>query len=179
MPDQNDQVEQQPDVLTNAESALVTTEPDLGPYPGFVDQTALRELKHAIRMHLTIMAGPSQQLCSFLIKTIDFFEDSNEARRNREMLSLSFHIIEGLALFVQQSVDERAAKAKAMGQEFPYRIQLASDNILIMVGKSRSLDDRIAAKYAVLRSVADALRELSTFTKAVYPRIVDASGNVL
>jgi len=169
----------QPNILTEAESGPEVLEVDLGTYPGFISQAALQELKHSIRMHLILMAGPSQQLCSFLIKTIDFFEDSDEARRDREMLSLSFHIIEGLALFVQQSVDERADKAKAMNQEFPQRIRLASDNILVMVGKSRNLDDRVAAKYAVLRTVADALRELATFTKAVYPQIIDASGNVL
>lgn len=162
---------------------------DLGPYdakefepnsyPGFVSEIALRELKHSIRMHLVLMAGPTQQLCSFLVKIIDFFEDHDEKRRDLEMLALSFYIIEGIALFVQQSVDERAAKAKEMGQDFPHRIKLASDNILIMVGKSRSSEDRITAKYVVLRSVADALRELSTFTKAIYPQITDSSGNVL
>lgn len=145
----------------------------------FVDEHALRELKHSVRMHVLIMGGPTQQLCAFLLKTIDFFEDNNPVRRNQEVLSLSFSIIEGVALFVQKSVDERADKAKSMGQEFPHRIRLASDNILIMVGKSRNLENIIAAKYAVLKSVADALRELGAFTKAVYPQIIDANGNVL
>ena len=145
----------------------------------FVDNDALLELKHSIRTHLTIMAGTSHQLCSFLLKTIDFFDDTDANRRNREILDLSFHIVEGLALTVHKIIDERVAAAKADNQLVPNGLTLASDYILVMVGKSRSLDDRRAAKYAVLSAVADALRAVSQFTKSKYSQITDLSGQPL
>lgn len=148
-------------------------------YPGFVNETILNEFKHSVRTHLVIMAGPSQQLSAFLLKVIDFFDDPNEEHRNQEMLALSFTIIEGIALYVQRSIDERIEKAKTVGQEFSSNVQTASNNILIMVGQSRGLDDKIAAKNALLKSVADALRELSSLTKTTYPEIVDSAGKVL
>jgi len=166
-------------VLDEAEASPVVLDNALGPSPNFIEERILKELKHSVRTHLVMMNGPTQQLTTFLIKVVDFLEDSNIQRRNTEALNLSYSIIEGVALYVQRSIDERSDKAKAMGQTFPVGINLASDNILVLIGKSRNLDDRIAAKSAVLRVVAEALRELSTFTRAVYPDIFDSNGNIL
>ena len=40
-----------------------------------IDSPEIGELKHSIRIHVLIMAGPSQQLCAFLVKVIDLVED--------------------------------------------------------------------------------------------------------
>ncbi len=147
----------------------------LDKFSGFIDQQALIELKHSIHMHLVVMAGPTQQLCAMLLKIIDFIEDSDGDRRNKEVLELSYNIVEGLALYVQRSIDERADKAK----DFPAHVRLISDNILVTVGKTRGLDNHVVAKNAVLSAVANALRGLGTFTKAKYPDIINSAGVVL
>ena len=170
---------QQSNILDESEASGQILETFAGPFPNYIAENALKELKHSIRTHLMIMAGPSQQLCAYLTKLLDFFEDADVVRRNKESNALSFAIVEGVALFVQNSIDERGEKAKALGQEFPQSIRRASDNIMILVGQSRSLEDKIAAKYAVLRAMAEALRALSNYTKAVYPEIYDSAGHPL
>lgn len=142
-------------------------------------QSALNELKHSIRTHLLIMAGPTQQLCAFLIKVVDFMEDTDAERKLTEMEALSFNIIEGMALYVQRSIDERVEKAKAAGTPFPDAVQQASDEIIVMVGKTRNHVDKNQAKYAVLQTVGAALKTLGGVTKVQYPQFTDCSGNVL
>lgn len=133
----------------------------------------LEELKHSVHMHVALMNGPSQQLAAFLVKVLDFLEDPDEDRCNSEMAELAFIIVESLAVFVQQSIDDRARKATSQGTEFPTRIKQAGDNLLIVVGQTRGHENKIEAKNVVLRTIASALRELSTFTKAKYPTITD------
>jgi hypothetical protein len=142
-------------------------------------ESAIVELKHSIRTHLTIMAGPTQQLCSFLVKLIDFIEDEDTERKNKEMYALSYNIVEGLALYIQRSIDERAEKSKGSDAELPQYVKIASDEILVAVGKSRNLDEKVAAKHAVLSAVAAAIKALATTTKSQYPEIVDSTGAAL
>lgn len=139
------------------------------------DSEEIYELKHSIRIHLLIMAGPSQQLCAFLIKTIDFIEDTDLSRRRNEMLALSFHIIEAVGIHVQKSIDLRAAKAP----EMPDHVKRRGDEILVIIGKSRGLPDKIVAKNAVLRTIAEALDALGSFMKSTYPTLFDSKGNPL
>jgi hypothetical protein len=139
----------------------------------------LEELKHSIKIHLIIMNGPSAQLAVFLVKLIDFLEDIDPHRRQAEMGKLAFAVVEAVALHVQQSIDTRAQQAQAKGNEFPNQIQAKSDNLLIIVGKSRNLPDKILAKNAVLKEIAEALRALTTYTKVKYPEIADRAGNIL
>ena len=135
----------------------------------------IKEFKHSVRMHLNIMGGPSQQLSVFLLKLIDIIEDSDINRRNKDLCNLSFCIVEGLALYIQRFIDTHAEKLDNHNNS----LRQASDNILIMVGKTRSLDDKISSKYAILKVLSDALRVLSTYTKATYPSFTDLDGNVL
>jgi hypothetical protein len=139
----------------------------------------LEELKHSIRTHLVIMQGPSPQLTVFLVKLIDFLEDKDDTRRKSEMAKLAFAIVESVALFVQQSIDQRATQAAAKGDQFPASIQNKGDNLLVVIGKARQLPDKIAAKSALLKEIAEALRSLSTYTKARYPDMTDVMGNIL
>jgi hypothetical protein len=143
------------------------------------DKDLLEELKHSIKTHLVIMNGPSQQLCVFLIKLIDLLEDQEPIRKRKEMEALIFAIVEAVALHVQDSVDVRGRQAAARGQTFPVHIQHQANNLLVIVGKSRGLPEKLVAKIAVLREVADTLRALSSFTKAKYPDITDVAGNIL
>lgn len=139
----------------------------------------LEELKHSVRIHLIVNAGATAQLAVFLVKIIDFLEDEDDVRRRAEMAKLSFAIVEAVALFVQQSIDQRASQAAAKGQVFPVQVQHKGDNLLVVVGKARQLPDKIVAKQGLLKEVAEALRSLTTYTKASYPEILDAKGNIL
>ncbi len=139
----------------------------------------LEELKHSIRTHLLIMQGPTPQLAVFCIKLVDFLEDQDPDRRRSEMGKLSFAIAEAVAIHVQQSIDVRAQQATAKGHQFPQQVQHKSDHLLVVLGKSRSLPDKSAAKSALLKEIAEAMRSLSTYTKAKYPDITDTAGNIL
>lgn len=139
----------------------------------------VRELKHSIRTHLLIMAGPSQQLCAFLVKTVDFIEDTDLPRRKTEMLGLAFNIIEAIGIHVQKHIDTQASKAVEQGRELPQSVKNRGNEILVVIGKSRSISDKIAAKGAVLKAMAEAMDALGVFMKATYPTIFDSKGNPL
>lgn len=157
------------------------------------DSQALQELKHSMQLHLMMYQGPNDQLCIYGLKAIDFIDKlylilamndpeevkGEKAKLEAEISTLAFSIVEALALFVQRSVDDRKNKAESKGLEFPESVRQKGDEILIMLGKSRGLPDKIAAKNAVLKGMADALRALSTFTKATYPDLRNSTGNVL
>lgn len=149
----------------------------IDPSPGA--SPLLEELKHSIRIHLMVMGGATSQLAVFLVKLIDLIEDADPVRKNEETAKLAFALVEATALHVQQSVDARAAQAITRRQPFPTSLQAKSDNLLIIIGKSRGLPDKIVAKNAVLKEVAETLRALSNYTKARYPDMTDVSGNIL
>lgn len=144
-----------------------------------VESKSVAELKHSIRIHLLIMAGPSQQLCAFLVKTIDLIEDNDVERKQQETLLLAFNIVEAIAIHVQQAIDARAKIAKEKSNPMPENVRVCSDQILIALGKARGHTDKSEAKTAILSSIGKALDALSTFTGAVYPTIFDINGNKL
>jgi|10_taG_2_1085330.scaffolds.fasta_scaffold00790_9 hypothetical protein len=146
--------------------------------------TARDELRHSVHLHLMIMNGPTQQLAVFLTKTLDLIPDPGEetydfASNDVEMGILAYSIIEALALHVQRSVDDRAARAQQRGEKFPVSVRQKGDEILVVVGKTRSSGDQVTSKNAVLKAIADALHALATVTKAKYPEIRTARGQVL
>lgn len=143
------------------------------------DSPEIGELKHSIRIHLLIMAGPSQQLCAFLVKVIDLVEDTDIPRRQAETLQLSFNITEAIAIHVQQAIDARDKVSKQKGNPMPENIRKHADEIMIAVGRARSHMDKVEAKNSVLQAVAKALDALGSFTKAVYPTLFDSAGNKL
>lgn len=145
------------------------------PQPVLKKNQMLEELKHSILLHRILMGGSSKQLAAYLVKLIDFLEDPDHAHRDAEMGRLAFSMVEGLAVFVQQSIDDRAQRALAQNITFPSRIKQAGDNLLVVIGRTRSAADSIEAKNAVLRAIANALRELSVFTKATYPTITTST----
>lgn len=141
------------------------------------------ELRHSVHMHLTIMNGPTQQLAVFLAKTLDFIPDGDkqfdQASINADMKVLSYNIVEALALHIQRSVDDRASRAQQQGSKFPMSVRQKGDEILVVIGKTRSSEDQVSAKNAVLKAIADALHALSSVTKAKYPDIRTARGMIL
>lgn len=166
----------EPGILDIAESTGSIIQPSVEEYSNFIDKKLLDELKHSIRIHLIIMNGPTQQLCSMLLKLPDMLGDADSTRRNKEVMELAYLIIEGVALYVQRSIDERAERASNQGQMFPQAAKICGDNILVSIGTHRSSTDKMTGKLAVLKSIAEALRGLSVFTKAIYPDIYDSNG---
>jgi hypothetical protein len=153
---------------------------------------SLEELKHSIRLHLLLQAGPTPQLCVFLVKVFDFIDDLYKVlaladghreelleKIAKEMDVVSFSIVETIALFVQRSIDDRMTKAASQGQTAPESVRRHGDEIFMTLGKCRGLPDKIAAKNMLLKGVAEALRALATFTKASYPEIRDSKDTVL
>jgi hypothetical protein len=143
------------------------------------DSVEIIELKHSIRIHLLIMAGPSQQLCAFLVKLIDLVEDIDIPRRKTEALQLAFSITEAIALHVQQAIDARDRLSKQTDQNMPESVRRHADEIMIAVGKARGHTNKIEAKNSILVAVGKALDALESFTKGVYPTIFDSAGNRL
>lgn len=138
-----------------------------------------KELKHSIRMHLLIMAGPSQQLCALLVKVIDLLEDESPERRKNETMQLAFNVTEAVALHVQQAIDARDKLSKQKGNPMPENVRKHADEIMIAVGKARSHPNKIEAKNSILQAVAKSLDALGSFTGAVYPTLFDSAGNKL
>lgn len=143
------------------------------------DSIEITELKHSIRIHLLVMAGPSQQLCAFLVKVIDLVEDEDLPRRKAETLQLAFNVTEGIAKHVQEAIDARDRVAKQTGKPMPENVRRHADEIMIAVGKARSHPNRIEAKNSVLAAIGKGLDALGTFTTATYPTIFDSAGNKL
>lgn len=135
---------------------------------------AIFELKHSIEVHTMIHGGPTPQLAVFLLKVIDLIEDTDIERRDAETLSLAFIIIEAVAVHVQKHLDEKEQEAKKGEHEFPAEISQKNGDILVAVGRTRHMDDKLEAKTTVLKAIAVALRSLSSYTKANYPAITDS-----
>lgn len=152
---------------------------------------SLAELKHSIYTHVLLQGGPSPQLSVFMVKLLDMIDDLYEALGNeankqacldrveKECADISFHVIESLAIWLQRSIDDRKNKATAKNEKFPDNITANADQLLVLVGRSRGLPDKRAAKNAVLRGIADTLRALQSFTKSTYPEIRDLKSNLL
>lgn len=131
----------------------------------------LEELKHSIKIHLLLMNGPSQQLCAFLIKLMDFVEDHDNKRKQEEIDLLSFSIIEGLAFYLHRYIDEQISK-----KDVPTYVKESSNNLLIKIGESRNLNNKIEAKYVVLSAISNSLKRLAEYSKSDYPRLFTAKG---
>jgi len=138
------------------------------------DSDPIKELKHSVKMHLLIMSGPSQQLSAFLLKLIDFLTDDDENRVVTEMNQLSLSIVEALALHVHTHIDKHQ-----LGDKIPQPMRTRADEIIVTIGKVRSLEDKISSKYVILRAVATVLKQFGEFTHSNYPKMTDLQGNVL
>ena len=136
--------------------------------------TPLEELKHSIKIHLTIFGGATAQLSVYLIKLIDFLEDTNVDRRRAEMLSLTFSVVEAAALRVNQSIITKSTQPN-----FPPALRKQNDDLIFSIGANRNLSDKVVAKYAVLKEMSGALKLLSSYTGTNYPDITTAAGNVI
>ncbi len=134
----------------------------------------LEELKHSIRVYLLITRSPSPQLATFLMKIVDFLDDEDQERRRREMGKLALHIVVGSVLLVQKLMQHQMESA---ADDPPLRLRC--DELIVAIGKTRRMDDPIAAKNFLLKTMADGLRELSGRSKITFPAIADCAGNPL
>lgn len=143
---------------------------------------ALKELKHSVYTHLILQGGPNPQLCVFLTKLLDCMDDMNAVIHNgrhtahaerleQELLNLSFHIIESLAVWLANSLDEKKA---------PAHIYSKAQNLLLLTAKTRKYPDRIASKNIVLRGIADMVKTIKSNNPNIQmPDIRDAQDNIL
>jgi hypothetical protein len=144
---------------------------------------ALDELQHSVYTHAMIQGGPNPQLCVFLTKLLDFlddvyaacqYEDSRSARLadvEVEIIALSFHIIESLAVWLATSVND---------DKFPAHLRHQGQQLLILIAKVKQLPDKLAAKDIVLRAIADMIRSLKAANPNIaYPDVKDAKSNIL
>jgi len=143
---------------------------------------ALVELQHSVRTHIIVQAGPNPQLCVFLVKLLDIIDDLNVAvhepadkedrlqRVEGECRTLAFCIIESLAVWLAQSMDDK---------NLPTHVEDCGKQLLVLVSKARALDDKIAAKTFILYGLADAIRVLKKHINVPYPDITDSKNNIV
>jgi len=146
---------------------------DKGPYG-----TALAELKHSIMTHLVIMGGPSQQLCAFLVKTIDFIEDSDDRRRSDEIMLLAYSIAEAIAVRIVQSIEAKVSKAERDIKNIPDQVWSSVNAILNKIDETRQMQDKCSAKALLLETVGHELDALGWLI-GVYPTIYNDKGQKL
>ena len=132
--------------------------------------TPPEELKHSIKMHLTVMNGPTPQLAVFLIKIIDFLGDCHD--HSHAIEKLSYAIVEAIALYVHQSIDTSIKRGEI-------KSSVSHDKLILLMAKNRDQTDLGLAKLALLKEVANRYRELAVVTNAKYPILTDCDGNIL
>jgi hypothetical protein len=136
----------------------------------------VEQLKHSIRTHVVIMNGVSDQLCAYLLKMPDFLTDTDFNRRDSEIASLSYSIIEAAALYVSGTIDSFSEKYISEGREFPEEVSGKSNAIIVQVGTNRGSRDKIGAKNSIMKATADALNAFSQFSGTQFPQLVDING---
>lgn len=134
------------------------------------------ELKHSIKMHMMVADGPSPQLCVFLTKPIDWLEDPDDERKIKEVASLAYAIVEAIALLVHKAIDVRHQQLTHANKPFPATLRRKGDQLLVVVGKTRGLSDKIVAKHAVMTEVASAIKAYAEFNKTKCPTLQDITG---
>jgi hypothetical protein len=140
---------------------------------------AVEELKHAIRTHVVLMNGVSDQLGAYLLKLIDFLTDNNEDRRIKEIGQLAYNISEAVSLYVSGIIDSHINRNEAEKRPVSEDLKRQNDEVLVEIGKWRSNADKLAAKNAVLAAMAKALNMFSIETGMQYPQLVGVDGTPL
>lgn len=127
---------------------------------------AMSELKHSIKLYLSFSGGPSEYLCSILLKLIDCFDDLESGKSPKEDLDgLAFIIVEKLFSDIELTTNRERMKSPCPPELWNY---------------SRTRDtytDTIGGKYCVLRDMSKALKLLSSHNGILYPKITDLAGN--
>ena len=120
------------------------------------------ELKHAIRVYITLTQGPSEALCVRLLKIPDFYDDLREGRDSSvEMIDLAYGLVRELGDGVLQR-----------GEQLRNRPSLAES-----VRRLRHCLEwatgvhKLEAKRAILHDVELMLRALQETTGEKYPSI--------
>lgn len=138
---------------------------------------ALKELKHSITLYMAVSGGPTPQLAVFLVKLVDFIEDTDIERKNREMLVLSYAMAEAIALMVFKSIEAKCVdNANAPASSI---VKQSADQILVAISQDHKSLDKVTAKNRLLATTSAALKQLTVMTNQVYHEFTDSNGNKL
>lgn len=137
---------------------------------------AVEELKHSVRTHILLMNGVNDQLGAFLLKLIDFITDSDEDRKQREIMQLAYTIAEAASIYASGVIDSHIQRNESEGRAVNAELKETNDEILVAIGKWRNKPDKKTAKDTVLRALSKSLAIFSSETGAQYPQIVDLDG---
>lgn len=134
----------------------------------------MQELKHSIKLHLSMAGGPSAELCMYTLKLIDFLDEDPS---DEEIADLSYSILKSVALKIGDTV-EKYAEADP---QFP-SATLKKGQVLKGWGSQTVKLSSLAkgdGNELLLAEIAKMLDMLKEYTKIEYPPIRDVSGKGL
>jgi hypothetical protein len=136
---------------------------------------ALQELKHSIKLHLSMAGGPSAELCTYTLKLIDFLDENPDSK---EIADLSYFILRSIAINISDVIEKYANN----DSKFSFAILKQGQVLKIKSDvdiENTKFDGVLSIKHDLLVEVAKALDMLKEHTKIEYPPIRDVSGKGL
>lgn len=134
-------------------------------------KVAIAKLKSAIRTHMIVYNGPSQQLAAFMIKVIDFIEDDDEYRKTTEINNLSYIILESAAFYLVNFIHSNKERSHNLIDQ--------SNELLVSIGKTRNIKGSQDAEQLMLYGIANLLRSMNKQFNVNYPAIKDHLNNTI
>ena len=128
---------------------------------------AIQELKHSIKLHLSMAGGPSAELCMYTLKLIDFLDEDPS---DEEIADLSYSILKSVAIKIGDTIEKYAE----VDLQFP-SATLKQAQVL----KGRQSFTGEGGNELLLAEISKSLDMLKEYTKIEYPPIRDVSGKGL
>ena len=136
-----------------------------------VFRESIQELKHSIKLHMSMAGGPSAELCIYTLKLIDFLDEDPS---DEEIMDLSYSILKSVATKIGDAVEKYADA----DPQFPFAT-LKQGQVLkgwgLKAVKLSSLAKGGGNK-SLSAEIAKTLDMLKEYTKIEYPPIRDISG---
>ena len=132
---------------------------------------AIQELKHSIKLHLSMAGGPSAELCMYTLKLIDFLDEDPS---DEEIADLSHSILKSVALKIGDTIEKYAE----VDPQFP---SAALKQVQVLKGRQSSTGSVVKedSNELLLVEISKSLGMLKEYTKIEYPPIRDVSGKGL
>ena len=132
---------------------------------------AIQELKHSIKLHLSMAGGPSAELCMYTLKLIDFLDEDPS---DEEIADLSHSILKSVALKIGDTIEKYAE----VDPQFP---SAALKQAQVLKGRQSSTGSVVKedSNELLLVEISKSLGMLKEYTKIEYPPIRDVSGKGL
>ena len=137
-----------------------------------VELKALDELKHSIKVYLSLVGMPTPDLGSISIKLIDCLDDALTGKDPTEELNR-------LAVIVVHTIVPALVERFNCLEQPCRNASVAHMNLEAATMRPSTPELPLSFKYTCLRAIADALRELKSMTGIEYPPITDLEGNPL